>query len=384
MLKLCVLCCGVALWIVGGASTVAAQCVGAMYEDYLPPAVTGMSTTDPGYGARFWAWGDLDGRRGGSAQPVILDVDHGLYVVGLDWADADVCHQAGPVKRTAVLFESLGHQGYGRWALVNLAADASGMIAVDDAQQVLGGVQSRAVPVPQPWIEEVVIEPDMIELRLGWACDLAGESLSDLTGNHGEPLPSVRGFAVYVINAVVPTARPWDWSFGADIEPDAVNGFTTDSSATLRLPRSMWHDITVSTAVAITFDGNGDASGEDPESCSVHGQYLGQPSPWIRLPPLGVDVPVAMVGFEVAAVGDNLLRLGFEGQAEPAAASYRVWMLRTNGRRHLLQTFAGGVGSYDLHLELPPWCEKSCDGLSLEMLDAEGRVIDTAEVIGIR
>jgi hypothetical protein len=371
-----------ALAAVTALEPAAAQCVGLMHEGHPPPAVEGISTIDPGFRVRYWAWDDFNRRRGGQAEPVLIDAAHGVLISELDWADADICLEPGPVLRTAVLMEALSRDGFGLWGLVNLSARGEGgEIHVDRAQTRTGQRSSRAVPVPRPWIEEIHIDDEDIRVRLAWTVDPRGEALSDLIGDHGWPLRSVRGFAVYVINGPAATPRPWDWSFGHDTERDAVNGFSTDTSATLLMPRGIWNDVSVCFAVALTFDGNGDAEGELPDSRSVHGEHLGAPSRWIALPPIGVDAAVGIVDLEASITPSRLLGLSFIGQAEPAGASYRAWIHPADGRRFLASSFDGGAGSYEVAVELPAWGRGPDWDLVLEMLDGEGRVVDTAKVV---
>lgn len=270
-----------------------AQCFGRMVERKHPSAIHGISTADLGFTVRYWAWDDFNRRRGGRAQPVLQDSRKGILVSDLDWLDADVCLDQGPVERTAVLFESIGPNGAGQWALVNLEANKGIDTDIDLAQRLIDPTSSRAVPVPVPRVISTIMTEDLIEIRLDWDLDHQGEILSDLEDDQGRPLPSVRGFAPYIINGPAATTRPWDWTRGKDVEPDAVNGYSTDTSATLRLPRSMWQDFSICFCLALTYDGNGDADGEDPLSRSVHGEYLGAPSPWMDLPPLGTPNPTA-------------------------------------------------------------------------------------------
>lgn len=276
------------------SGTAMAQCFGRMLEARLPPAVRGISTADPGFTVRYWAWDDFNRRRGGRAQPVLQDSRKGIVVSSLDWLDADVCLDHGPVERTAVLFESLGPNGAGQWALINLEANRGIDTDIDLAQRPIHPHSSRAVPVPVPRVIATTMTDDLIEIRLDWDLNHRGEILSDLTDEQGRPLTSVRGFAPYIINGPEATTRPWDWTRGQDVEPDAVNGYSTDTSATLRLPRSMWHDVSICFCLALTYDGNGDADGEDPLSRSVHGEYLGMPSRWMDLPPLGTIISDAL------------------------------------------------------------------------------------------
>lgn len=264
--------------------TTGAQCFGRIVEKESPPAIRRMSTADAGFTVRYWAWDDFNRRRGGRAQPELQDTRQGIAVASLNWLDADVCLNQGPIDRTAILFESLGSNGTGQWALVNLEANKGIDTDIDLAQRLIRPPSSRAVPVPKPRIVSTRITAQTIEIRLNWDLNLRGEILSDLEDDQGRPLSSVRGFAPYIINGPVATTRPWDWTRGRDIEPDSVNGYSTDTSATLRLPRSMWHDIPICFALALTFDGNGDADGEDPLSRSVHSTYLGAPSIWLDLP----------------------------------------------------------------------------------------------------
>ncbi len=362
------------------ATATSAECVGRLAEHHPPPAVRGMSTDDPGFLARYWAWDDLNRRRGGQDAPALVDTGHGVLLAELDWSNADVCLDGGPVGRTAVLLEALDADGWGVWALVNLGADAGGDVDVDAAQKALGQVWSHAVPVPQPTIESLEVDPERVVVHLRWALDPAGEALSDLEGDLGCPLPSVRGFAVYVVNGPQATPRPWDWSFAADTEPDAANGFSTDTSATVVIDRGLWPPCTVCFGIALTFDGNGDAQGELPDSRSVHGQHLGAPSPWVALPPPGVDVPVGIVDLEAHLLSPGLLDLAFTGQAEPPGASYRLWAVRPGAFRRILRAIPGGAGSYDLELELPRWCRGLRCRIELEMLDSLERVVDTEVV----
>ena len=276
------------------SGTTMAQCFGRMVEGKHPPAVRGISTADPGFTVRYWAWDDFNRRRGGRAQPVLQDSRKGILVSHLDWLDADVCLDQGPVERTAVLFESLGPNGAGQWALINLEANKGIDTDIDLAQHLIHPPSSRAVPVPVPRLVSTIMTEDLIEIRLDWDLHHQGEILSDLEDDQGRPLSSVRGFAPYIINGPAATTRPWDWTRGRDVEADAVNGYSTDTSATLRLPRSMWHDVSICFCLALTYDGNGDADGEDPLSRSVHGEYLGAPSQWMDLPPLGTTLPIAV------------------------------------------------------------------------------------------
>ena len=264
--------------------TAGAQCFGRLVENNHPPAIRGMSTTDTGFTVRYWAWDDFNRRRGGRNRPELQDSRRSILLAELNWLDADVCLDQGPVDRTAVLFESLGSDGTGQWALVNLEANKGIDTDVDMAQRLIRPPSSRAMPVPKPRIVSTRITDETIEIHLDWDLNLRGEILSDLKDDQGRPLSSVRGFAPYIINGPAATVRPWDWTRGRDIEPDAVNGYSTDTSATIRLPRSMWHDISICFALALTFDGNGDADGELPGSRSVHGEYLGAPSRWLKLP----------------------------------------------------------------------------------------------------
>jgi hypothetical protein len=355
------------------------QCLGLLSESHPPPAVRGMSINDEGFRARFWAWDDLNRRRGGEAEPYLVSSERGILLTGLDWSWAEFCEVAGPVQRTAVLFEALGDDGFGRWALVNLGADENGLLEIDRAQGRLGHAWSQAVAVPTPSVDQLTLSDESLQVELSWTLDPAGEGLSDLADESGLPLPSVRGYGVYIINGPQATSRPWDWSFADDLEADAVNGFSTDTTATLQMTRSIWAEQTVAFAVALTFDGDGDAEGERPQSRSVHGDYLGAPSPWFYVPPPGVDVQVAIVDLWAALVGRRVC-LHFDTEAEPPAASYRVWWLRPSGSRHFATGFAGGQGSYEVELEAPAWCRDASWDLALEMLDGYGRVI-ASEVV---
>ncbi|RLE25881.1 MAG: hypothetical protein DRJ65_06755 [Acidobacteria bacterium] len=292
--------------------TAGAQCFGRLVEEKHPPAIRGMSTTDAGFTVRYWAWDDFNRRRGGWSRPELQDSRRGIVLTELDWLNADVCLDQGPVDRTAVLFESLGSDGTGLWALVNLEANKDIDIDIDLAQRLIYPPSSRTVPVPRPRIISTRITEETFEIRLDWDLNLRGETLSDLVNDDGRPMTSVRGFAVYVINGPVATARPWDWTRGRDIEPDAVNGYSTDTSAVIRLPRSMWYDVSICFALALTFDGNGDADGELPGSRSVHGEYLGAPSRWLELPADDGAMPILVQSERRRH--SSVVNLGFEGQ----------------------------------------------------------------------
>jgi len=375
--------CLIACVVSATAPEVRGQCLGVMAEDHPPPAVRGMGTGDPGFRVRYWAWDDLNRRRSHGAQPTLVDQDGGVLIAELDWADAGYCQVPGPVARTAVLLEALGPEGFGRWALVNLGGDRSGDVDVDAAQHVLGRVWSQAADVPAPRIEDLEVGPETIEVELGWDLDYEAEALSDLVGEDGQPLPSVRGFAVYVVNGPEFTPRPWDWSFEADTEVDAANGFSTDTSASLVMPRGIWNDVTVCFALALTFDGNGDAEGELPDSRSVHGELLGRPSPWVALPDLGTDLPVTVTELRAWRPAPLRLDLGFLGQSEPAGARYRVWIAGRSGRRQLLTEIDGGLGTYRLGLDLPGWCARHQWRVVVEMLDAQGRVVSSRATVAL-
>jgi len=292
--------------------TAGAQCFGRVAEEKHPPAIRGMSTADAGFTVRYWAWDDFNRRRGGRNWPELQASGRGILLAELDWLNADVCLDQGPVNRTAVLFESLGPDGTGQWALVNLEANKGIDTDVDLSQRLIHPPSSRAMPVPKPRIVSTRITEETIEIRLNWDLNLRGETLSDLVDDDGRPMPSVRGFAVYVINGPVATTRPWDWTRGRDNEPDAVNGYSTDTGATIRLPRSMWHDIGICFALALTFDGNGDADGELPGSRSVHGEYLGAPSRWLELPADNGAMPTLVQSERRRR--STVVNLGFEGQ----------------------------------------------------------------------
>ena len=264
--------------------------------------------------------------------------------------------------------------------MVNLAADASGTTQVDAVQQTLGVVASHAVPVPEPTITAIRIGRTRVEVDLAWQLDLAGEALSDLRADDGMPLASVRGAAVFVINGPSATPRPWDWSWAADLGADAVNGFSTDARATISLNRADWPNQTVSFALALTYDGDGDASGEGPSSRSPIGTWLGRPTRWIALPPAGTIRPVALVDASAHFAGPTTLHVAFTGQAEPIEASYRVWAQLANGRRVLLTTVDGGLGSYDLDLEVE-WRRRLKQwSVEIEMVDRLARVVDQVTV----
>jgi len=78
----------------------------------------------------------------------------------------------------------------------------------DFTQQRLGGVSGQAVPVPSLAVKAVEVGYESATIRHAWGFDLRGEPLSDLNAPFGLPLPSVRGFAVYVTNHRAATPRP--------------------------------------------------------------------------------------------------------------------------------------------------------------------------------
>lgn len=365
------------------AAPAGAQCVGTLLEDQTPAAFAGVSLADPGLKLTYWSWDELGVRRNGHSLPSLVETGDGILLAALEWPDADVCSVGGTVERTAVLLEALDERGFGRWAVVNLATGAV-PVDVDLVQDRLGGAVSRLVPVPEPRVTRLSVSPDEVVVALEWTLDRAGEALSDLADGDGWPLPTVRGAAVYVINGPAATSRPWDWSFARDRQGDASNGFSTDQSAEIHLPRDLWSDVTVSFAVALTFDGNGDAEGELPDSRSVHGKYLGHPTRWLRLPALEHDRPVAVVGLEAIQPTPTELITLFHGQAEPTGASYRLWLRHPGRPPRLLASVPGEGGDYRMASKLPPWCRWPGWSVAVEMLDGDGRVVDTATAVPSR
>ncbi len=352
-----------------------AQCRGFVTEETPPPAVLDMATTDPGFVVRFWSWGSYPDRRGGAAAR-LLDFDGGIVMMDLDWGEAEICRTPGLIDRTAFLFESLGPDGFGRYALVNVGRVDGGVGAdIDDVQYDLGNISSRAAAIPEPAVDHMVVTGDSIEFDLSWAIDAGAEALSDLSTDDGEPLPSLRGWAVYIINGPQPTARPWDWSFARDLEDDAVDGFSTDASAHLILPRSLWHDVSICLALAPTFDCNGSATGEGSEACSVHSTYLGHPTTWIALPPETADSPFEVVFKEVRRIERATFEMVFFSRFEPDGARYRILLRNRDGRELIVDRFAGGAGSYRRIVDLHPWAEGKSWELILEARDRWNHVV---------
>ena len=96
------------------------QCEGYITEETPPPAVLGMSVDDPGFTIRYWSWDEFPQRNGGSDRPHLLDFDGGIMLLDMEWTTAGHCVVPGEVSRTAVLFEGLDPEGFGRWALLNI------------------------------------------------------------------------------------------------------------------------------------------------------------------------------------------------------------------------------------------------------------------------
>jgi len=350
------------------------QCHGYLAEDTRPPAVEGMSTDDPGFTVRYWSWGEYLVRRGGSNIDLV-DVPGGILIEGLEWEAADTCSEPGEIQRTAVLFESLGPDGFGRFALVNIGGTDGDGADVDRLQADLGGISSRAAAIPVPSIDSVEILEDVIALDFSWQNVPETEALSDLVSGEGEPLPSVRGWALYIINGAAPTPRPWDWSYAPDSEEDAVSGFSTDLSAHIELPRSLWHDVSICFALAPTFDGNGDATGETPESVSPHSTYLGHPSEWLALPPESGGGLIDLNPVEISMVPPGTMAISFSIQNEPAGDSIVISLQSREGRTWILDSFDGGLGSYERDVRVPSWARPGLWSLVVTVLDRQQHVV---------
>ncbi len=352
------------------------QCRGYVTEESPPPAVLDMATTDEGFTIRYWSWGEFLDRRNGQSIPRLLDVPEGILMMDLDWEQAEVCHVSGLIDRTALLFESLGPDGFGRYAVINVGRTIGGVGAdIDNVQFHLGGVSSRAATTPSPLIDQMIIDDDSITLDLSWQGNAETEALSDLLSGTGEPLPSLRGWALYIINGEQPTARPWDWTFAPDLEADAVNGYSTDTSAHIVLPRSLWNDVSICFALAPTFDGNGDAGGEDPQSHSIHATYLGHPSSWIALPAESTAgfLDIRFIGAEPTAPGS--MEISFLTRNEPRGATFRIVLRNGDGRERQLDTFPGGLALYRRTVQIAPWAQSRGWHLVLEVRDNWGHVV---------
>ena len=355
------------------------QCEGYITEATPPPAISGMATTDPGFTVHYWSWGELISRNGGADRPNLLDFDGGIMLLDMEWSTAEHCTVPGEVARTAVLFESLDSEGFGRWALINVGGTDGEGADIDYLQYRHPSSQARPIPVPE--LGDMEMTEDTITLSFSWESTPEAESLSDLEDADGAPLPSLRGWALYIINATRPTARPWDWSFAPDLESDSVSGYSTNTSARISLPRSLWHDQSICVALAPTFDGNGDASGEDPVYTSVHATYLGHPSDWIALPPEDSEEPVHIGAIRVHPIGHDSLDLEIDSPSEIQGTQYRVSLAVDDGNPYLLQSFEGGLGHYEIQIQLPSWAFRRRPHLLVEMLDGAGHLLDSRTIL---
>ncbi len=358
------------------------QCEGYLFEQDPPPVVTGMSTSDPGFSILYWSWGEFPTRNGGNDRPSLLDSNDGIMLTNLEWSNAQTCRQPGEISRTAVLFESLDPEGFGRWALVNVGGTSGEGADLDALQSRLGYRSSRAHPLPVPIVENIELSGESLFVTVRWQNEPEAEAASDLFDSNGRPLSSVRGWALYIINAAEPTPRPWDWSFAPDLEGDSVSGYSTDTSATIMLPRSLWHNQSISLALALTFDGNGDASGENPLSKSVHSRYLGHPSQWVGIPPEGSEELVQLGRVALRYNGGRVFELTFEPKVEINGVHYRVSLLTEGYNPYLLESLDGGLEYYDVQIQLPVWAARRQPSLLVEMLDAANHILDSREIAG--
>lgn len=266
----------------GAGSAEAAQCGSALLLQVGEPAVFDEVDPSTGVVARFWEVGaggsnrSDDGCRAGcTAVTGVQCAGTGdcLALTGVSWLNAS-CAAAGHLPaRTAFLIEQLTVDSGGRWAAINLDANAADANTDLDAKSsvLCGGCASVVSPYlggsGRPAVTDSSVSGDLLTATLSWseppAAAQALSNGSDLVtsyavffrGHEETPPPS--------------TGDPAGWTLVADLEADgaANGGFSTDTGALVEV--QIPSGVEVATfAVALNFDGAGNPTA-DPNTLAA-------------------------------------------------------------------------------------------------------------------
>lgn len=333
--------------------TVSAGCLsgGNLSEATYPEAILGIQSTDPGFTARFWEWGNWANARGGASQPVVFDTDQGLALLDVNWANAEVCSDGSTTPRTIVVLEKLGADGGGWYAVVNLADNVGTNVDIDRSQADLGEAESVARPIPVPEPVSVEGTDDGVRVHLTWTVDFAAEALSDLADTDGTPLSSLTGFSIWVGADHVQGGDPSGWVRVADTEADAIGGHSRDLSATVLLPLDTWGGRVVHFALGLVFDGTGDPT--DPASGSVASRYISAASPAVILPSPDSPGSPVIQKLRVAVFADGRILGVVRSTNEPDGSSYHVMVMAPGLQREVASFPANGSGRYRFRAKAP-------------------------------
>jgi len=261
------------------ASGEAAQCGSALLIETAAPAVfDGLSPAEP-VTARFWEAGaaganrGLSGCRAGCTNATGSQCAGGgdcLALTGVSWLNA-TCSVAGHLPpRTVFLVEQTTPGSGGRWAALDLDANAGDANTDLDvkAAAVCGGCASLLSPYlggsGRPQVTESSLSGNLLTATLAWSVPPpAAQALSN-----GSQLVTSYG-VLYRGHAGTPppsTGDPSGWVLVPDLEADGVanGGYSTDTTAVVELAVPAGA-AAVTFAIGLNFDGTGDPA-TDPNT----------------------------------------------------------------------------------------------------------------------
>lgn len=271
-----------------------AQCGSALLLETAAPAVFDGFALSPTLVSRFWeagaagssfsAFGCLTGCAS-ALGPQCAGGGDCLALSGVNWLNA-TCATAGHLpSRTVFLVEETTADSGGRWAAINLDRNALDANTDLDAKAaaVCGGCSSVASPYVggsgRPVVTGSGASGATLTVNLSWSPPAAAaQALSNganlVTGyavvfrpNYGGPLPASTG-------------DPTGWTWTPDLEPDgaAHGGFSTDTTAAIDIPLDSSIE-SVSIAVGLDFDGNGDPASDPNTRASAYISDQSDPLP---------------------------------------------------------------------------------------------------------
>lgn len=338
------------LLILTGSALAGCESGGRLGEIVLPEAVIGMSFEEPGFTAQFWEWGNAEEAHSGSAQVLLKPTDQGFGIAQADWADADVCREGNTTPRTVVLFESLGVEG-GRYAVINLSDNDRNDVDIDATQDAMHGVRSAAAEVPRPSIVGIKTTSESYFVQLSWEYDPQAEALSDLVDAKGRLVSSITSFSLWVADGGAKGGQKDGWCRVGDSSRDAVSGFSTDTSALIKLPRESYEGSNVRFAVGLVLDGNGDA--RDRASGCVCSTYLSAASAGLKLTADPMQTFLREISLRGSA--DSVLSGEVAAVNEPEVATYVVYARRGWDLQPLTKFRATGHDPEAFSIEVPEW-----------------------------